>query len=112
LMLAQKRLGCFDLSAPGLPACELVSSAEPCAMCYGALHWSGVRRLAFGALGEDVSAIGFDEGCKPADWIKALAERGIEVVSGLLREEARAVLQDYQRQGGVIYNRGCLGGGG
>jgi tRNA(Arg) A34 adenosine deaminase TadA len=110
LMLAQKRLGCFDLSAPGLPSCELAASAEPCAMCYGALTWSGVRRLAFGALGEDVTAIGFDEGYKPADWAAALAARGIEVAAGLLREEARAVLQDYHRNGGMIYNTGCLGG--
>jgi hypothetical protein len=39
-----------------------------------------------------------------------LAARGIEVAAGLLREEARAVLQDYHRNGGMIYNTGCLGG--
>jgi tRNA(Arg) A34 adenosine deaminase TadA len=109
LMLAQKRLGCFDLASPGLPPCELAASAEPCAMCYGAVPWSGVRRLAFGALGEDVTAIGFDEGYKPPDWMSALAARGIEVTAGLMREEARTVLQDYYRNGGMIYNTGCMG---
>jgi tRNA(Arg) A34 adenosine deaminase TadA len=110
LMLAQKLLGCFDLASSGLPPCELAASAEPCAMCYGAVPWSGVRRLAFGALGEEVTAIGFDEGHKPADWAAALAARGIEVAAGLLREEARAVLEDYRRSGGMIYNSGCMGG--
>ena len=109
LMLAQKRSGSFDLAAPGLPACELAASAEPCAMCYGALPWSGIRRLAFGALGEDVAAIGFDEGHKPADWIEALRKRGIEVVPGLLRGEARAVLEAYRDAGGIIYNAGRKG---
>jgi tRNA(Arg) A34 adenosine deaminase TadA len=110
LMLAQQRLGCFDLAASGLPPCELAASTEPCAMCYGAVPWSGVRRLAFGALGEDATAIGFDEGYKPADWAAALRSRGIEVAAGLLREEARAVLEEYLRGGGVIYNAGCMGG--
>lgn len=104
IMLAQKKFGCFDLGSPGLPLCELVTSAEPCAMCYGALPWSGIRRLAFGARSEDVNAIGFDEGSKPADWIDALKKRGIQVVRDVLREEARAVLREYRRTGGVIYN--------
>jgi tRNA(Arg) A34 adenosine deaminase TadA len=112
LMLAQKLSGCFDLASPGLPPCELAASAEPCAMCYGALPWSGIRRLAFGALGKDVTAIGFDEGRKPEDWIAVLTARGIQVAAGVGREEARAVLEDYQRCGGVIYNTGCLEGKG
>ncbi|MDO8932870.1 MAG: hypothetical protein Q7U97_10785, partial [Rhodocyclaceae bacterium] len=35
LSLAQARLGNHDLGAAGLPACELVTSAEPCLMCLG-----------------------------------------------------------------------------
>lgn len=104
LALAQKRLGAYDLSAPGLPACELVSSAEPCAMCLGAVPWSGVRRLVAGARGEDVEAVGFDEGAKPADWPASLASRGVELIRDLSRDEAAAVLADYARLGRAIYN--------
>ena len=103
IILAQKRLGTFDLRCEGLPSFELASSAEPCAMCYGALPWSGVRRLAYGATREDVTSIGFDEGDKPADWGRALEARGIEVVHALLREEAREALECYRRLDGVIY---------
>lgn len=106
IMLAQKRLGTYDLGAAGLPDCELAASAEPCAMCFGALPWSGVRRLAYGAAREEVAAIGFDEGDKPAGWAAALAARGIEVVHGVLSAEARAVLELYRRTGGAIYNTG------
>jgi tRNA(Arg) A34 adenosine deaminase TadA len=101
IMLAQKRLGTFDLRAVG--NFELATSAEPCAMCYGALPWSGIRRLAYGATREDVQAIGFDEGDKPADWDRALEARGIEVVHALLRAEAREALEQYRRRNGRIY---------
>lgn len=104
LSLAQRRCGAFDLSAPGLPPLELVTSAEPCAMCLGAVPWSGVVRLVSGARGEDVEATGFDEGAKPADWRGALEARGIEVICDVLRDEAAAVLKDYAARGGEIYN--------
>ena len=104
LSLAQARLGSYDLSAAGSRRCELVSSTEPCAMCLGAVPWSGVARLVCGARDEDARAIGFDEGAKPADWIEAFARRGIVVVRDVLRAEATEVLSDYAADGGVIYS--------
>ena len=104
LALAQHKSGGFDLAAPGLPAHELVSSAEPCAMCLGAAPWSGVTRLVFGARGADVEGVGFDEGAKPENWRGALAARGIDVVCDVHRARAAAVIRDYARKGGAIYN--------
>lgn len=104
LMLAQQTFGTFDLGGPGIPECELVTSAEPCAMCLGAVPWSGVRRLVCGARGEDVEAVGFDEGAKPSGWVDELQRRGIEVVRDCCRGEAAAVLRDYTGAGGIIYN--------
>jgi tRNA(Arg) A34 adenosine deaminase TadA len=108
LALAQQRLGLYDLGGAGMPAYELVSSVEPCAMCLGAIPWSGVRYLVCGARDEDARAVGFDEGDKPAHWVEALERRGISVMCDVLREEAYTVLRQYQQSGGVIYN----GGGG
>ena len=31
-----------------LASCTLFSSAEPCAMCAGAIYWAGIGRLVFG----------------------------------------------------------------
>ena len=101
LTLAQQRLGTHDLSETG---CELATSTEPCAMCLGAIPWSGVTRLLCGARDEDARAVGFDEGAKPANWVQELTSRGIEVVRDVLRDEARAVLRDYKQSGGTIYN--------
>jgi tRNA(Arg) A34 adenosine deaminase TadA len=104
IALAQQAVGCYDLGAAGF--LELATSTEPCAMCLGAIAWSGLRRVVCSARDEDAAAIGFDEGAKPADWVGALRQRGIEVARDVLREEAQAILQEYARRGGLIYNPG------
>ncbi len=104
IALAQQVLGTYDLGATGMPHYELIASVEPCAMCYGAIPWSGVRHVVTGALDEDARAIGFDEGPKPSDWIKALQDRNIKVTTRLEREAARQILQNYMQRGGHIYN--------
>lgn len=103
-MMAQHRLGSFTLGAPGMPAHELVTSCEPCAMCLGATLWSGVKRIVCGATREDASRLNFEEGpVFPQSWTY-IQERGIEVRRGVLRDEARAVLENYRARGGQIYN--------
>jgi tRNA(Arg) A34 adenosine deaminase TadA len=101
---AQKAVGTFDLGGPGLPAHELVTSAEPCIMCLGATIWSGVRSLQCGARDDDARRVGFDEGPKPEGWEEELERRGIRVVRDVLREEADAVLRSYAETGGEVYN--------
>lgn len=83
---------------------EIAASTEPCAMCLGAIPWSGVRRLVCSARDEDAAKIGFEEGDKPSDWPEKLERRGIEVVRDVNRQGGAAVLTDYVRAGGVIYN--------
>lgn len=103
LALAQRARDGWDLGASHLPAHELVSSSEPCAMCFGAIPWSGVAALVCGARASDAEAIGFDEGPKPARWAAALERRGIAVVRDVLRGEARAVLAAYSAAGRPLY---------
>jgi len=104
LMQAQSILGGFDLGGAGMPECELVTSTAPCAMCLGAVPWSGVRAVVCGARDEDARAVGFDEGSKRQDWVRELEARGIEVVQDVLREKAAAVLRGYADRGGIVYN--------
>jgi tRNA(Arg) A34 adenosine deaminase TadA len=106
LVLAQRVMGRYDLSEGGLLNYDLFATTEPCAMCFGALPWSGVQRLVCGARDEDARAIGFDEGPKMIDWVTALNDRGIEVVRDVLRMDAVAILQNYASTGGTIYNAG------
>ena len=87
---------------------QLVTSCEPCAMCFGAVPWSGVSSLVWGANKEDAEAAGFDEGDKPVNWVNSLENRGIRTYSDVLREEAAAVLKKYAKKGGAIYHPGQL----
>ena len=103
-MMAQARLRSFTLNAPHLPAHDLVTSCEPCAMCLGATLWSGVRRVVYGAGREDAARLRFDEGPVFPESYRYLEERGITIVRGLLRDEAVAVLDRYRAKSGTIYN--------
>jgi tRNA(Arg) A34 adenosine deaminase TadA len=104
IMLAQQQVANFDLGAEGLPDYELVSTTEPCAMCLGAIPWSGISSLVCGARDEDARSIGFDEGDKPSDWTRKLQSRAISVTRDIHRDKAKAVLQQYVDAGGIIYN--------
>ena len=103
-MMAQARLRNFSLGAPGMPAHELVTSCEPCAMCLGAILWSGVSRVVMGASRLDATALRFEEGPVFPESYRYLEARGIEIVREVLRAEARAVLELYRTSGGPIYN--------
>ncbi|MBN2894908.1 MAG: nucleoside deaminase [Campylobacterales bacterium] len=104
LMLAQRIVGSYNLTAHG--EYQLISSCEPCAMCLGALPWSGIRSLICAAQDADARAAGFDEGDKPPHWQQNLQSRGIEVVESLLRAEAADQLRRYSDQGALRYNGG------
>ncbi len=104
LMVAQQMVGSFDLSLGDLPEFDLFASTEPCAMCFGAVPWSGIRRLVCGARKADAEAVGFDEGAKPEDWVGSLETRGIEVRRDVLRGPAAQVLRAYRDAGRTVYN--------
>lgn len=105
LSLAQQRLGVYDLGGPGLPAHQLVVNWSPCAMCFGAVLWSGIRSLVIAGADPEMMAItGFDEGPMPAEWREELAKRGIELIEGVLREEALADFRTFAASNPVVYN--------
>lgn len=104
IMLAEQRVGSYTLAGTDGVAHELFTSCDPCAMCLGSALWSGVRRIVSGADRSDAGAIHFDEGPVFPESYAYLEARGIEIVRGVLRQEAVGVLELYRRQGGPIYN--------
>ena len=103
ISLAQAALGTWDLAAtrPGL---ELVVNWRPCAMCYGAVLWSGVQRLVTAGDGPDLEELtGFDEGPVVADWEEQLRRRGVAVENNVLRDGA---LQTYREYGAGTHRDG------
>lgn len=90
------RLASAHYSPEQLAHCTLYSSTEPCAMCAGAIHWSGIRRVVF-ALSEvglyDIVGPSPEHLYLPCRDVFAHTQRHVEVIgpSAELDEPARAV---------------------
>jgi len=105
LSLAQQTLGNFDLGAEDMPEHQLVVNWRPCAMCYGALVWSGVRSLVVAGSGPELEEItGFDEGPIHPDWLGQLRQRGIAVTDGVRTDAAIEVFKQFRDSGALVYN--------
>jgi tRNA(Arg) A34 adenosine deaminase TadA len=103
LAAAQRLLGSYTLGDLS-DEYQLVTSTEPCAMCLGAIVWSGITSVLSSATDSDARAIGFDEGPKVSDWKAALQSRGIKVRAELCRSDAKRILRQYHDMRGEIYN--------
>jgi tRNA(Arg) A34 adenosine deaminase TadA len=84
----------FD--ATFLAGCTLYSSTEPCAMCAGAVVWSGIGRVVFALSGARmIELVGGLPGALtldiPSREVFARANRAVEVVGPALEEEAEHV---------------------
>ena len=103
LSLAQTTLGGWDLGAGR--ALELVVNWRPCAMCYGATIWSGVRRLVIAGSGPECEELtGFDEGPMRDHWREQRESRGIAVTTDVLREGALRTFAEYGASASTVYN--------
>jgi len=103
LSLAQTETASWDLSADA--SLELVVNWRPCAMCYGATIWSGVRRLVIAGSGPECEELtGFDEGPMRDDWREQLELRGITVTTDMLREGALRTFAEYGGSASTVYN--------
>jgi len=79
-----------------LRAATLYSSAEPCAMCAGAIYWSGIGRVVYGLSEARLLAL---TGSHPENPTLALpcrelfarGQRAIDVIGPLIEDEAAAV---------------------
>ena len=86
---------------PGtLGACTLYTSTEPCAMCAGAIFWSGIGRVVFalssatlGSIVEDpTGAYTLAMSCRD---VFARGGRAVDVRGPLLEDEARVVHEGF-----------------
>ena len=84
-----------NLSLDELQDCTLYTSAEPCAMCSGAIYWAGIGRVVFGQTERDLKAqTGAHEENPtldlPCHIVFEAGQRPTEIVGPLLAEEAAA----------------------
>lgn len=84
-------------SPDALSACTVYASGEPCAMCAGALYWSGVGRVVYGLSIESMTELGgaeADELTLHCHDVLACGMRPVEVVGPALEDEARRVFTE------------------
>lgn len=82
-----------------LSGSAVYASAEPCAMCSGALFWGGIGRLVYGLSKSRASQVERDKQAGPQLLIEcrtvlAAGERTIEVEGPALEDEAELVLRE------------------
>ncbi len=69
-----------------LPECRLYVTIEPCAMCAGAIRWSRVAEVIYGASEEKFGYHVYSE---------AIIPRSCKVRGGVLEYDARALMQEF-----------------
>lgn len=67
-------------------------------MCFAAIHWARIRSVYTGTKIEDVAALGFSELALSNEQIKSLAGLQVTLTPGVLLEECRKLLSDWQEQ--------------
>lgn len=92
---AMEHLG-GHLCAEGGKGVTIYSSCEPCAMCMGAILYTGIDRLVYGATLEDSKECVNEILAKAKDVVKACSNRKIEIVPEFQREEAVEVLKRWK----------------
>jgi tRNA(Arg) A34 adenosine deaminase TadA len=83
-----------------LSACTLYTSAEPCAMCAGAIYWAGLGRVVYGQTEASLKAATGDHPENPTLDLPCrvvfdAGQRKVEVVGPLLEEEAAEIQRGF-----------------
>jgi tRNA(Arg) A34 adenosine deaminase TadA len=89
-------------SPEALAAATLYSSAEPCAMCAGAIYWSGIGRVVYGLSEGRLLALTGNHPENPTlrlpcREVFARGQRAIEVIGPFLEDEAAAAHAGFWR---------------
>src|ERR1700677_724625 len=97
-LLASRAARAYDLAL--LARCTLYTSAEPCAMCAGAIYWAGIGRVVYG---QSEKALKAQTGAHeenptldlPCAVVFAAGQWPTEVLGPLLEDEAARLQADF-----------------
>ena len=79
-----------------LKGCTIYTSAEPCAMCAGAIYWTGLKRVVYGMEEKHLKALTGDHPENPTldlpcRVVFEAGQRQVEVIGPMLEDEAAEV---------------------
>lgn len=86
---------CAETAITDLSEYTLYSSCEPCFMCCGAMVWTHLGRLVYGASDMELCEIIGVSGAEPTRIVFHDSGARTEVRAGVLRAESLAVLKNY-----------------
>jgi tRNA(Arg) A34 adenosine deaminase TadA len=90
------RRACATYDAEFLQGCTMYVSAEPCAMCAGAIYWAGIGRVVYALserrlkeiIGPHPDNLTLDLPCRT---VLASGQRPVEVVGPLMEDDPAAI---------------------
>ena len=86
------KLGTFDLSG-----CVIYTSCEPCPMCLGAIYWSHIDKIYYGANQYDAARIDFDDSFIYRE-LELTPDKRNKPVENILHDEALAPFRAWQEK--------------
>ena len=91
------REACAALNTIDMSGCVIYSTCEPCPMCFAACHWARLDRIVFAAEIADAQRAGFNELTVSNEELRRIGGSRIELVGGVLRNEARELFKEFQQ---------------
>lgn len=82
---------CSTLQNKYLKDCTLYVTLEPCPMCAGALVWTKIKRIVFGAMDENAGACGTVFNIASNNKLN----HQIEVIQGVMEADCKYILQEF-----------------
>ena len=74
-----------NLNSKNLENCTLYTTLEPCMMCYGAIYWSKIKTIVYGASDQKR---GFSNHIVNVD-------RDVKIIKGVLEEESKELIDSF-----------------
>lgn len=82
----------------GLEGCTIYTSCQPCMICMGVILYKKISRIVYAATLADSSKYVTEEIEADVETLASLASQDIEITKELMRDEAVAVLKDWNKK--------------
>lgn len=91
------RRACNKLNTGDLSNCVLYASCEPCALCIGAIWYSGIKKVIYGTSLDDIKHLSNKWGGDLAFPKNELSETGISIKGGILKDEVIEMFEKHTK---------------
>ncbi len=89
------QLAAQQFSRDTIAKTTLYTSTEPCAMCCGAIYWTGIRKIVYSASAQALGDLTGHQFTIPSLKIFSYGKENVEVLGPILPEKGLQVHQDF-----------------